>query len=227
MNRIIVTDYFGSVGIHTNLFQADTVFKVLKNLKAYLKTLPLGEIKGVVSDQATLVNPETIFLGEGSVIEPGAYVKGPCFIGKHTEIRHGAYLRGEVLIGDHCVVGHTTEVKHSIFLDHAKAGHFAYIGDSILGYEVNLGAGTKCANLKLTQTEVSIMLDGKKYLTGLKKLGAIIGDYTQIGCNSVTNPGTLLGKRTLCYPLTNVSGIILENSCVKPIQKNKVVQKKR
>jgi bifunctional N-acetylglucosamine-1-phosphate-uridyltransferase/glucosamine-1-phosphate-acetyltransferase GlmU-like protein len=147
-----------------------------------------------------------ISIGEGTVVEPGALIKGPSIIGNHTEVRQGAYLRGDCLIGDRCVVGHTTEVKHSIMLDDAKAGHFAYIGDSILGNHVNLGAGTKLANLKIVDVEMKIRVEGKVYETGLRKLGAILGDHTETGCNSVTSPGTLLGKASLVYPCVNIPG---------------------
>ncbi|MBN1832351.1 MAG: glucose-1-phosphate thymidylyltransferase [Deltaproteobacteria bacterium] len=147
-----------------------------------------------------------IYIGEGTVVEPGAMIKGPSIIGNHTEVRQGAYVRENCLIGDRCVVGHTTEVKHSIMLNDAKAGHFAYIGDSILGNHVNLGAGTKLANLKIVDVEMKISVEGKVYKTGLRKLGAILGDYTETGCNSVTSPGTLLGKASLVYPCVNMPG---------------------
>lgn len=147
---------------------------------------------------------DRIQLGPGAVVEPGALVKGPTMVGAHTEIRQGAYIRGKCLIGDRCVVGHTTEVKTSIMLDDAKAGHFAYVGDSILGKNTNLGAGTKLANLKITGTTVRINLHGKMTDTGCRKLGAILGDRTELGCNSVTNPGALLGRNCLVVPLTSV-----------------------
>jgi bifunctional N-acetylglucosamine-1-phosphate-uridyltransferase/glucosamine-1-phosphate-acetyltransferase GlmU-like protein len=147
-----------------------------------------------------------ICVGEGAVVEPGALIKGPTIIGNHTEIRQGAYVRGNCLIGNRCVVGHTTEVKTSIMLDGAKAGHFAYIGDSILGNNVNLGAGTKLANLKIVDVEMKLKVEGRTYETGLRKLGAILGDHVETGCNSVTSPGTLLGKASLVYPCVNVPG---------------------
>jgi bifunctional N-acetylglucosamine-1-phosphate-uridyltransferase/glucosamine-1-phosphate-acetyltransferase GlmU-like protein len=147
-----------------------------------------------------------ISLGAGSVVEPGALIKGPTIIGNYCEIRQGAYLRGNCLVGDRCVVGHTTEMKHSVMLHGAKAGHFAYIGDSILGNRTNLGAGTKLANLKIVPTPVSVKVGEEIYDTGLRKFGAIIGDDTETGCNSVTNPGTLLGRRCLVYPGVSVRG---------------------
>jgi acetyltransferase-like isoleucine patch superfamily enzyme len=147
-----------------------------------------------------------IRIGKGTIVEPGAMIKGPTIIGNYTEVRQGAYVRGNCIIGDRCVVGHATEVKTAVMLDDAKAGHFAYIGDSILGNNVNLGAGTKLANLKIIDSEVKLRVEGKAYKTGLRKLGAILGDRTETGCNSVTSPGTLLGKRSLVYPCINVPG---------------------
>ena len=147
---------------------------------------------------------EGIAIGRGIVVEPGALIKGPTIIGDQTEVRQGAYIRGTCLVGAHCIVGHTTEIKNSIMLDGAKAGHFAYMGDSILGSNCNLGAGTKLANLKLLNAPITIRIQGKEYPTLLRKLGAILGDGVQTGCNSVTNPGTILGQRSLVYPNTTV-----------------------
>jgi UDP-N-acetylglucosamine diphosphorylase / glucose-1-phosphate thymidylyltransferase / UDP-N-acetylgalactosamine diphosphorylase / glucosamine-1-phosphate N-acetyltransferase / galactosamine-1-phosphate N-acetyltransferase len=145
---------------------------------------------------------KNIKIGKGVLIESGAMIKSPAIIGNHSEIRQGAYLRGNCLIGKRCVVGHTTEVKHSIFLNDAKAGHFAYLGDSILGNNVNLGAGTKCANLRFFPGNVPIRTTGGTLDTGLRKLGAIIGDGAQTGCNAVTSPGTILGPDSLLMPNT-------------------------
>ncbi|MCB2216642.1 MAG: hypothetical protein KQH59_11270 [Desulfobulbaceae bacterium] len=143
-----------------------------------------------------------IEVGAGSLIEGGATIKSPTIVGARTEVRQGAYLRGHCLIGDRCVVGHATEVKHSIFLDDAKAGHFAYLGDSILGNDTNLGAGTKCANLKFLPGTIQLVMDSELVDTGLRKLGAILGDRTQTGCNSVTNPGTIIGRQSVLMPNT-------------------------
>lgn len=140
--------------------------------------------------------------GQGVLVESGAFLKEPAIIGDQTEVRQGAYLRGYCLVGKRCVVGHTTEVKHSIMLDDAKAGHFAYLGDSILGNHVNLGAGTKLANLRFQSGEVEVKTASGPMATGLKKLGCIFGDRCQTGCNSVTNPGTLLGKKCVLMPNT-------------------------
>ncbi|MFH1097601.1 MAG: glucose-1-phosphate thymidylyltransferase [Candidatus Desantisbacteria bacterium] len=149
---------------------------------------------------------EKISIGQGTVVEPGALIKGPTIIGKNTDIRQGAYIRGACLVGDRCVVGHTTEMKTSVMLNDAKAGHFAYIGDSIMGNNVNLGAGTKLANLKLIDSNVTIKINDISYNTGIRKFGAIMGDGVETGCNSVTNPGTIIGKASMVYPCVSVKG---------------------
>jgi len=157
-----------------------------------------------------------IRIGKGVLIEPGAFIKSPTIIGDQTEVRHGAYIRGNCIIGRNCVVGHVTEVKHTIFLDGAKAGHFAYLGDSILGNRVNLGAGTKLANLRFIKGAISIATPGSMVKTGLDKLGAILGDHVQTGCNSVTNPGTLLGRESMVIPNTTVpSGYHPDSSLIR------------
>jgi len=157
-----------------------------------------------------------IKIGRGVLIEPGAFINSPSIIGNESEVRHSAYMRGNCLIGRNCVVGHVTEVKHSIFLDGAKAGHFAYIGDSILGNQVNLGAGTKLANLRFIKGDVPVAIQGSMIKTGLRKLGAILGDYGQTGCNTVTNPGAILGRKSMVAPNTTVSsGYHPDNSFIR------------
>ncbi len=169
-------------------------------------------IFGEVRPGAHIDDRNIVVIGDGTVIEPGAYIQGPAIIGNDCQIRHGAYIRGDVIIGDGCIVGHASELKNAIMLDGAQAPHFAYVGDSILGRNVNLGAGTKLSNLPVVSEKdmktgrrpsIKITLNGKEYDTGCAKLGAILGDYAQTGCNVVTNPGTIIGQRTLIYP--NVS----------------------
>jgi NDP-sugar pyrophosphorylase family protein len=155
-------------------------------------------------------------IGKGVLIETGAMIKSPTVIGDCSEVRQGAYIRGYCLTGTGCVIGHVTEVKHAIFLDHAKAGHFAYVGDSILGNQVNLGAGTKLANLRFTAGQVAVKTPQGPVKTGLRKLGAILGDQVQTGCNSVANPGTILGKKSFVMPnATIASGLHRNNTLVK------------
>jgi NDP-sugar pyrophosphorylase family protein len=183
------------------------VWDVLKLLREYLDTMTAAgpEIQGEVMPGAHIVG-DRIFIGAGSVVEPGALIKGPAYIGCNTQVRHGAYVRERVLVGDHCVVGHATEIKDTILLDRAHAAHFAYLGDSIVGNHANLGAGTRLANLKLDNSTVKIRAADVVYDTGMRKLGAVIGDRVQTGCNTVTNPGTLLEPDCRVYALTSPRG---------------------
>ncbi len=143
-------------------------------------------------------------------------LKEPAIIGDCSEVRQGAYIRGYCLAGRRTVIGHTTEVKHTIFMDDAKAGHFAYLGDSILGSRVNLGAGTKMANLRFTGGEVPVRTPDGTIASGLRKLGAVLGDDVQTGCNSVTNPGTIIGKCSMLMPnTTSPSGYHPPNSLIR------------
>ena len=166
---------------------------------------------GKVLEGASLIMAGAVFqghriaIGEGVLVEGGATIKSPTIIGRRTEVRQGAYLRGYCLIGDRCVVGHTTEVKHSVFIDDAKAGHFAYLGDSIIGNNANLGAGTKCANLRFIPGNVQVGYEGKLFDTGMRKFGAILGDRAQTGCNSVTSPGTIIAKGSFLMPNTTAA----------------------
>lgn len=211
---------------HAALFDGcEYVWQALDKIKEYLRTYPLGKIEAEEQRGAYLVNPSQISIGEGTIIEPGAYIKGPCIIGKNCHIRHGAYIRGDCIIGDSCVIGHTTEIKHSIILNHSNAAHFAYLGDTILGSHVNLGAGVKCANLRLDGKQIMIRIEDQKIATNRRKFGAIVGDHSEIGCNSVLNPGTLLGKNVQAYPSLNFGGYIEENCVVQPSVKVQITKK--
>ena len=169
---------------------------------------------------------EEIEIGEGTVVEPGAYIRGPAIIGRNTEVRQGAYIRGYAVVGDGCVVGHATEVKASVLMDGAKAGHFAYIGDSILGRDVNLGAGTKLANLKVVKGNVYVRIGDRRCDSGLRKFGAMIGDASELGCNSVTNPGTLIGPDSKVYPCVSLAGFLPAGSVARLKQELRIVGKK-
>lgn len=204
---------------HKELFATGYVWHPLRKLKEYVHSLKLGRIEVEIPPGVTLINKEAISIGPGTVVEAGAYIQGPCFIGKKCQIRQGAYIRGDVITGDECIIGHTTEIKHSILLHHAYAAHFAYVGDSILGNNTNLGAGVKCANLRFDGESVAVKIDGKLLSTGLRKFGAIIGDCAQIGCNTVLNPGTCVGRNTYICPALAVHGFIPSNSIVREEQK--------
>lgn len=167
-------------------------------------------IKGDVHPGAYISG--AVYIAEGAVIEPTAFIQGPCYVGPGAEVRHGAYIRGDVYIGPKAVVGHTTEVKGSMFLDGAKAGHFAYVGDSLLCRNVNLGAGTKLANLPLQRKVIRVRhpIDNSIVSSELKKFSAVIGDNAQTGCNAVLSPGTLLMPNTGVLPCVHYRGTLIE-----------------
>lgn len=214
---------------HAELFvDCQHIWDALKKLPAFFKNYTNYKIRTEIPPGAHIVNPETVSIGEGTIIEPGAYIRGPCVIGSNCTIRHGAYIRGSFVCGDNCTIGHDTEIKSVIFLNHVHASHFAYIGDSILGNNVNLGAGTKCANLRFDRKTIVVKEPDQAIDTGLTKIGAVLGDNTQTGCNSVTLPGILTGRGVLINAGVVVGGFIPEGHIVlapeKPIiRKNKCV----
>jgi NDP-sugar pyrophosphorylase family protein len=156
-----------------------------------------------------------VFIGEGTVVEDGAMIKGPAIIGRNCQIRHNAYVREDVIIGDNCVVGNSCEVKNSLLFNKAGAPHLNYIGDSILGYQAHLGAGVVISNVKLVSDTVTVDINGRPFDTGLRKFGALVGDGSDIGCNTVLNPGSIIGRGSVVYPNTNWRGILPANMIVK------------
>jgi NDP-sugar pyrophosphorylase family protein len=215
MDNFIFFDLFDIKNfLHKSLFEKSKYFfDIFDHLKNYFHNY---SFEGVYETEGVfLENPSQISIGKNSKIEKGAFIRGPCIIGDNCEIRHAAYIRGNVIIGNNCVIGHSTEVKNSIFLNNTSAAHFAYIGDSILGNNVNIGAGVKLANFRLDKKNIKINIDSKIINTNRNKLGAIIADGVQIGCNSVLNPGTIIGKKTIIYGSLNIFGFIKDNSIVK------------
>lgn len=205
-------NYFSFEGISfSSLLEEEVVWDILKKLKSYIEHQALGKIDIPIPEGVYLENPELISIGKGTKIEPGVYIKGPALIGKDCVLRHGSYIRENVILADNVLVGHCSEVKHSILLPHAHVAHFNYVGDSILGRDTNLGAGVKCSNYRFDGKEVCVWILEEKKRTGLKKLGLILGDGSQIGCNSVTNPGTLIGKQVICPPGIVMKGWIEKN----------------
>ena len=148
---------------------------------------------------------------------PNNYIEGPCLIGHNTEVRPGAFIRGSVLVGENCVVGNSTELKNCILFDNVQVPHYNYVGDSILGYKSHMGAGSITSNVKSDKTLVVIKSQDKSesYPTERKKVGAMLGDFVEIGCGSVLNPGTVVGRNSNVYPLSSVRGIVPENSIFK------------
>lgn len=158
---------------------------------------------------------EFVWVGKGTTIEKSALIKGPAIMGYNCEIRHCAYIRGNVIIGNNVVVGNSTELKNSILFNKVQVPHYNYVSDSILGYKAHLGAGAITSNLKSNGTLVKVKCGDDIIETGLRKFGAILGDSAEVGCNAVLNPGTILGKDCIVYPLSSVRGYVPDNSILK------------
>ena len=167
---------------------------------------------------------ENVWVHKTATIFPSAYLGAPCIIGKDTEVRHGAFIRGSALVGDNCVVGNSVELKNVILFDHVQTPHYNYVGDSILGYYSHMGAGSVTSNVKSDKKLVVVHGKDEEVETGLKKFGAMLGDYVEVGCNSVLNPGTVVGRHSNIYPTSCVRGVVPENSIHK---NNGVVIRKR
>lgn len=168
---------------------------------------------------------DCVWVAKSASIAPTATIIGPCIIGEDTEVRPGAFIRGNVIVGKKAVVGNSTELKNCILFDGVQVPHFNYVGDSILGYKAHMGAGAVTSNVKSDKTLVTIKLEGEKIETGRKKFGALLGDFVEVGCNSVLNPGTVIGKGTNVYPLSSVRGYVPQNSIYK--SENIIVEKVR
>lgn len=158
---------------------------------------------------------ENVWVSKEAVIANSAFIAGPTIICKGTEIRHCAFIRGSVIVGENCVVGNSTELKNAILFNNVQVPHFNYIGDSILGFKAHFGAGSIVSNVKSDKSNVSVLINGNKTDTGLRKFGAIVADYVEIGCNAVLNPGTIIGRNSNVYPTSMVRGIIGENMIFK------------
>lgn len=166
---------------------------------------------------------DDIWIAKSANVAPSALLTGPLIIGEKAEVRHCAFIRGKAIVGNNAVVGNSTELKNSILFDNVQAPHYNYVGDSIYGYKSHTGAGVIASNLKSDKSNVTVEVDGEKIDTGLKKLGAILADNVEVGCNSVLNPGTVVGKNSNVYPLSRVRGFVPEQSIFK--RTNDVVEK--
>lgn len=158
---------------------------------------------------------ENIWIAKSAKVAPTASITGPCIIGKDTEVRQCAFIRGKAIVGENCVVGNSTELKNVVLFNNVQVPHYNYVGDSILGFKSHMGAGSITSNVKSDKTKVSIKYKSEKLNTGLKKMGAILGDFVEVGCNSVLNPGTIIGRNTNIYPLSSVRGYIPKDSIFK------------
>lgn len=161
-------------------------------------------------------NPaENVWIHKTAKVFPSAYIGAPCIIGANTEVRHCAFIRGSALVGDNCVVGNSVELKNVIIFDNVQTPHYNYVGDSILGYKSHMGAGSITSNVKSDKTNVVIKSNGETIETGIKKIGAMLGDYVEVGCNSVLNPGTVVGRNSNIYPTSCVRGVVPADSIWK------------
>lgn len=166
---------------------------------------------------------EDIWIAKSAKVAPTAYITGPLIIGENAEIRHCAFIRGKVIVGENAVVGNSTELKNVILFNNVQVPHYNYVGDSILGYKAHMGAGSITSNVKSDKKLVVVKNGDNKIETGLKKFGAMIGDEVEVGCGSVLNPGTVIGKNSNIYPLSSVRGVVKENSIYK--NRNEIVEK--
>lgn len=175
-------------------------------LTEYMKTLSPDEYEEKTAG---------VYIHKEARVADSALILPPTVIGKGTEVRHGAYIRGNALIGEGCVVGNSTEIKNAILFDGAQAPHYNYIGDSILGYKAHMGAGSIASNFRSDKKTVRVHIGAETVETGLRKLGTLLGDHAEIGCSAVLCPGSVVGKRSIVYPLCRVRGVIREDSIYK------------
>lgn len=185
-------------------------WEALKELKAFI--LALGErLPKELYDHPA----EGVWIAKDAKVFPSAYIGAPCIIDRGAEVRHCAFIRGSAIIGKNSVFGNSCEIKNSIIFDDAQTPHYNYIGDSILGWHSHMGAGAITSNVKSDRTNIVIRCGKEEVATGAYKIGAMLGDFVEVGCNSVLNPGTVIGKHTNIYPLSRVRGVVRENSIYK------------
>ena len=178
-----------------------------------IKTL-IEELGAALGEEYTEVT-EKVWVHKTAKVAPTAYLGAPCIIGANTEVRHCAYIRGSALVGENCVVGNSVELKNVILFDNVQVPHYNYVGDSILGYKSHMGAGSLTSNVKSDKTLVVVKSGGEEIKTGLKKFGAMLGDFVEVGCNSVLNPGTVIGRNSNIYPTSCVRGVVPPDSIWK------------
>ncbi len=193
-------------------------WEVLPEIGAFIQKL--GKI---LSEEEYEKRGEDIWVAKSAKVFPTAYIHGPAIIGKNAEIRHCAFIRGNAIVGEGAVVGNSTELKNVILFNKVQVPHYNYVGDSILGYKSHMGAGSITSNVKSDKSLVTIQAGEEKVKTGLKKMGAVLGDEVEVGCNSVLNPGTVVGKKSNIYPLSMVRGYIPPCSIYK--KQGEIVEK--
>jgi UDP-N-acetylglucosamine diphosphorylase / glucose-1-phosphate thymidylyltransferase / UDP-N-acetylgalactosamine diphosphorylase / glucosamine-1-phosphate N-acetyltransferase / galactosamine-1-phosphate N-acetyltransferase len=199
---------------HAAIFDGcEFAWEALKKIESYIAANVKPELRNKCEGVAFI--GDKVFIGEGTVVEDGVMIKGPAIIGRNCHIRHNAYLRENVIIGDGCVVGNSTEIKNSLLFNNSGAPHFNYLGDSILGHKAHLGAGVKVSNIKLFPGNITVTVDGKRFETGLRKFGALLGDGAEIGCNAVLNPGSIVGRGAVIYPNVFWRGVLAAGNIAK------------
>ena len=209
---------------HEALFEnGKPAWEALAAIENYLAETLQPANHANVSPQAGI--GENVFLGEGTVVEPGAFIEGPAVIGAGCQIRHNAYVRANVIIGDGCLIGNACELKNSVLFNGCEVPHFNYVGDSILGHRAHLGAGVVLSNFKAIPGNVTVRHGAEKIDTGLLKFGALIGDRAELGCNSVLNPGSIIGRDCVVYPNTNWRGVLAERHIVKNRAEQEIVER--
>lgn len=192
--------------------KAEYPYEILPEIGGFIKELS----KNLDMDAFERIG-EDIFIAKTARVAKSASITGPCIIDEGAEVRHCAFIRGNALVGKNCVVGNSTELKNVILFDNVQVPHYNYVGDSVLGYRSHMGAGSITSNVKSDKTLVTVNTPDGKIETGLKKFGAILGDFVEVGCGSVLNPGTVIGKNTNIYPLSMVRGFVKENSIYKKL----------
>ena len=202
---------------HASLFAGcEFAWDVLKKIKAYVEANASPDLHNpALRDEGRAFIGEQVFIGDGTIVEDGVMIKGPAIIGQNCQIRHNAYIREHVIIGDGCLVGNSCELKNVVLFNGCQVPHFNYLGDSILGYKAHVGAGVIASNLKSLPGNVTVDKDGIPFDTGLRKFGALIGDGAEVGCNSVLNPGSIIGRGAIIYPGLNWRGILPANMIAK------------
>jgi NDP-sugar pyrophosphorylase family protein len=210
---------------HGALFdQCTYAWEALKKIKEYIRTHLRAELHNKCLGSAWIGTD--VFIGEGTVVEDSVMIKGPALIGRNCQIRHNAYIREDIIVGDNCVIGNSCELKNAFVFNDCQVPHFNYVGDSILGHKVHLGAGVVLSNFKAFKGNIAVEIDGKPFDTGLRKFGALLGDGADIGCNAVLNPGSIIGRGAIIYPCTNWRGILPANMIVKNRAAQEVVVKR-
>jgi NDP-sugar pyrophosphorylase family protein len=205
---------------HASLFDGcNFAWEALAKITPYVNQMTSGLIAVNLhhrpASEDTAWIGKNVIIGAGTVVEPGATIKGPAIIGKNCRIRANAYVREGAIIGDDCVVGNASELKNVLLFNGAQVPHYNYVGDSILGYKAHLGAGVKISNVKLFPGNIEVEVDGVPRDTGLRKFGALIGDGAEVGCNAVLNPGSILGRGAVVYPNVFWRGILPANMIAK------------